>query len=116
MKWKAMANPSLRFVVLKLRTGAALQKGRRTQVKSDSVFRGSCSTFKTRTRRIADRDTNLLIIETNFRERAIAPAMTVMRQLITGHGEDFVRLLGDIHFLGAKMLAAIVGFHGGLIS
>jgi hypothetical protein len=57
-----------------------------------------------------------LIIETNFRERAIAPAMTVMRQLIIGYSEDFVRLLGNIHFLGAKMLAAIVGFHGGLIN
>ncbi|MBC8097409.1 MAG: hypothetical protein H7Y43_16510 [Akkermansiaceae bacterium] len=61
-------------------------------------------------------NTHLPVVETHFRQRAVAPAVTVVRQLPVGNSENLVGLFRDIHFLGAEVLAAIVGLHNQAMS
>jgi hypothetical protein len=61
--------------------------------------------------RIADLDADLFVIEADFREGAITPAMAGKNRFISGRGEHFVRLRWDVHFFCPKMFAAIGWLH-----
>jgi hypothetical protein len=67
--------------------------------------------LKTDARWVACLDTDLLVIETHFGQRAIAPATAGVREFIVVAGKNFFRLLRDIKFFGPKMFAAIAGLH-----
>ncbi len=76
-------------------------------------FSDTLSCFETAPRRIAQRNAHLAVVETHFCQRSIAPAMAVMKKLVSGDGEDLVLLFGNVELLGTQMPAADVRFHIG---
>ncbi len=64
----------------------------------------------------ANFDSDLLVVEADFAERAVAPAMAAVPHLVTGSGEHFIRQGGDVQFFGSQMAADVVRLHNQAVS